>query len=36
MYKKIRLRESSAKVVATKNTVLIGFIIDAPVENNLS
>ena len=26
----------SAKIIAIKNIVLIGFIIDAPVENNLS
>lgn len=34
MYKKIRSQESSAKVIVAKNIVLIGFTIDAPVENN--
>ena len=34
MYKKIRSQEGSAKVIVTKNIVLIDFIIDAPVENN--
>lgn len=34
MYKKIRHRERGAEIIVTKNTVLIGFTIDAQREES--